>query len=152
VKVVTGVPDVWSTAPGSPTPCGYTARSPSQLAKRTADGEDGGGGGGGGGGGAKGTGAGAVEVGARVGEAGGGTAAGFVVVAVAVCFCVGTGAVVVDDELDDLTVVLGVELRALEVAGATGGDEADPPHAASTTGSAMIQTTFSLSGLSISLP
>jgi len=38
--------------------------------------------------------------------------------------------------------VLGVELRALEVAGATGGDEADPPHAASTTGSAMIQRTF----------
>jgi len=67
-----------------------------------------------------------------------------VVVAVAVCFCAGTGAVVVDDELDDLAVVLGVELRALEVAGATGGDEADPPHAASTTGSAMIQRTFSL--------
>jgi len=65
--------------------------------------------------------------------------AGFVVVAVAVC-C--EGAVVVDDELDDLTVVLGVELRALEVAGATGGDEGDPPHAASTSGSAMIQRTF----------
>jgi len=56
----------------------------------------------------------------------------------------GTGAVVVDDELDDVTVVLGDELLALEVAGATGGDEADPPHAASTTGSAMIQRTFSL--------
>ncbi len=56
----------------------------------------------------------------------------------------GTGAVVVDDELDDVTVVLGDELLALEVAGATGGDEADPPHAASTTGSAMIQRTFPL--------
>ena len=79
------------------------------------------------------------------GEAGGGAGeAGFVVVAVAVCFCADPVAVVVDDELDDLTVVLGVELRALEVAGATGGDEADPPHAASTTGSAMIQRTFSL--------
>ncbi len=57
----------------------------------------------------------------------------------------GTGAVVVDDEFDDATTVaLGVALLALEVAGATGGDEADPPHAASTTGSAMIQRTFSL--------
>ncbi len=58
---------------------------------------------------------------------------------------VGAGAVVVDDEFDDATTVaLGVALLALEVAGATGGDEADPPHAASTTGSAMIQRTFSL--------
>jgi len=87
---------------------------------------------------------GAGEAGGGAGEAGGGTGAGFVVVAVPVCFCAGTGAVVVDDELDDVTVLLGVELRALEVAGATGGDEADPPHAASTTGSAMTQRTFTL--------
>ncbi len=72
------------------------------------------------------------------------TAGSVVAVAGTVGVGAGTGAVVVDDELDDVTVVLGDELRALGVAGATGGDEADPPHAASTTGSAMIQRTLSL--------
>jgi len=58
---------------------------------------------------------------------------------------VGAGAVVVDDEFDDVTTVaLGVALLALEVAGAAGGDEADPPHAASTTGRAMMPRTFSI--------
>ncbi len=142
MKVVTGVPDVWSTAPGSPTPCGYTAFRSVQLAKCTADGGGGGGGGGangtgggtgaGGGageagGGARGTGfgatgagGGATGAGGGAGEAGGGATGAGSGAAGAGGAAAGGGAVVVDDELDEVTTVaLGdTEDRAAEVADA----------------------------------
>ena len=55
---------------------------------------------------------------------------------------VGAGPVVDDDELDDVaTAALGCSLLALEVAGAPSGGEADPPQAARTADSAMMQRT-----------